>query len=40
MSPGMLSETTKVFTRLLLVGLYGAVYTTVLLVPPEQARAF
>ena len=40
MSPGMLSETTKVFTRLLLVGLNGAVYTAMSLVPLEQARAF
>ena len=39
-SLGMLSETTKVFTRLLRVGIYGAAYTTVSLVPIEQARAF
>ena len=40
MSLGMLSESAKVFTRLLRVGIYGAVYTTVSLVPVEQARAF
>jgi alkylglycerol monooxygenase len=39
-SLGMFSETTKVFTRLLRVGIYGAVYTSVSLVPPEQAREF
>ena len=39
-SLGMLSETTKVFTRLLRVGIYGAVYTTVSLVPLEAAREF
>jgi sterol desaturase/sphingolipid hydroxylase (fatty acid hydroxylase superfamily)/uncharacterized membrane protein YhhN len=39
-SLGMLSEITKVFTRLLRVGIYGAVYATVSLVPPEQAREF
>ena len=39
-SLGMLSETTKVFTRLLRLGIYAAVYTTVSLVPIEQARAF
>ena len=39
-SLGMLSETTKVFTRLLRVGIYGAVYSTVSLVPPDEARAF
>lgn len=39
-SLGMLSETTKVFTRLLRVGIYGAVYTTVSLVPIEAARDF
>jgi alkylglycerol monooxygenase len=39
-SLGMLSETTKVFTRLLRVGIYGAVYTTVSLVAPDEARAF
>ena len=37
---GMLSECTKVFTRLLRVGIYGAVYSTVSLVPLEQAREF
>ena len=39
-SLGMLSETTKVFTRLLRVGIYGAVYTTVSLVALDEARAF
>ena len=39
-SLGMLSETTKVFTRLLRVGIYGAVYTTVSLVPVDQAHGF
>ena len=39
-SLGMFSETTKVFTRLLRVGIYGAVYTTVSLVPIEEAREF
>ncbi|MFC5500377.1 lysoplasmalogenase family protein [Caenimonas terrae] len=39
-SLGMLSETTKVFTRLLRVGIYGAVYTTVSLVPIDAAREF
>jgi alkylglycerol monooxygenase len=39
-SLGMLSETTKVFTRALRVGIYGAVYATVSLVPLEQAREF
>ncbi len=39
-SLGMLSETTKVFTRLLRVGIYGAVYTTVSLVPLDEARGF
>ncbi len=37
---GMLSETSKVFTRLLRVGIYGAVYTSVSLVPVGEARAF
>jgi alkylglycerol monooxygenase len=40
MSLGMLSEATKIFTRLLRIGIYGAVYTTVSLVPLEQAREF
>jgi alkylglycerol monooxygenase len=40
LSLGMLSETTKVFTRLLRVGIYGAVYTTVSLVPLDEARGF
>jgi sterol desaturase/sphingolipid hydroxylase (fatty acid hydroxylase superfamily)/uncharacterized membrane protein YhhN len=39
-SLGMLSEITKVFTRLLRVGIYAAVYTTVSLVPLEAAREF
>lgn len=39
-SLGMLSETTKVFSRLLRVGIYAAVYSTVSLVPIEQARGF
>jgi alkylglycerol monooxygenase len=39
-SLGMLSEISKVFTRLLRVGIYGAVYSTVSLVPLEQAREF
>jgi alkylglycerol monooxygenase len=37
---GMLSETSKVFTRLLRIGIYGAVYTTVSIVPIEAAREF
>jgi sterol desaturase/sphingolipid hydroxylase (fatty acid hydroxylase superfamily)/uncharacterized membrane protein YhhN len=40
MSLGMLSETTKVFTRLLRVGIYSAVYATVSLVPVDEAREF
>jgi len=39
-SVGMLSEISKVFTRVLRVGIYAAVAATVSLVPPEQARAF
>jgi alkylglycerol monooxygenase len=39
-SLGMLSEIAKVFTRLLRVGIYGAVYTTVSIVPIDQAREF
>jgi alkylglycerol monooxygenase len=39
-SLGMLSEITKVFTRLRRVGIYGAVYTTLSIVPIEQAREF
>jgi sterol desaturase/sphingolipid hydroxylase (fatty acid hydroxylase superfamily)/uncharacterized membrane protein YhhN len=39
-SLGMLSEVTKVFTRLLRVGIYTAVYSAVSLVPLEQAREF
>ncbi len=39
-SLGMLSEITKVFTRLLRVGIYTAVYASVSLVPIEQAREF
>ena len=37
---GMLSEVTKVFTRLLRVGLYTAVYAHVSLVPLGEAQAF
>ena len=37
---GMLSEITKVFTRLLRVGIYAAAAGAVSLVPPEQAREF
>jgi len=40
MSLGMLSETTKVFTRLLRVGIYSAVYATVSLAPVDEAREF
>jgi alkylglycerol monooxygenase len=40
LSLGMLSETTKVFTRLLRLGIYAAVFQSVTLVPIEQARAF
>jgi sterol desaturase/sphingolipid hydroxylase (fatty acid hydroxylase superfamily)/uncharacterized membrane protein YhhN len=39
-SLGMLSEVTKVLTRLLRVGIYGAAYTYVSLVPIEAAREF
>ena len=39
-SLGMLSESTKVFTRLLRVGIYAAVYKTVSLAPTVQAEAF
>ncbi|WP_374669378.1 lysoplasmalogenase family protein [Ramlibacter sp.] len=39
-SLGMLSEVTKVLTRLLRVGIYTAVYTHVSLVPAEAAQAF
>jgi sterol desaturase/sphingolipid hydroxylase (fatty acid hydroxylase superfamily)/uncharacterized membrane protein YhhN len=39
-SLGMLSETSNVLTQLLRVGIYGAVYTTVSLVPIEEAREF
>ncbi|MES2999172.1 MAG: lysoplasmalogenase family protein [Pseudomonadota bacterium] len=39
-SLGMLSEISKVFTRLLRVGIYGAVYTTLSLVPVDAAREF
>ncbi len=39
-SLGMLSEISKVFTRLLRVGIYGAVYTTLSIVPIEAAREF
>ena len=37
---GMLSEITKVFTRLLRIGIYTAVYAHVSLVPPGEAQAF
>jgi len=39
-SLGMLSQISAVFTRLLRVGLYTAVYATVSLVPLDDARAF
>jgi alkylglycerol monooxygenase len=39
-SLGMLSETSKVFTRLLRLGIYAAFYNTVSLVPIDEARAF
>ncbi len=39
-SLGMLSEVSKVLTRLLRVGIYTAVATSVALVPPEAAKAF
>ena len=39
-SLGMLSQISAVFTRLLRVGLYTAVYASVALVPLEEARAF
>ena len=39
-SLGMLSEISKVFTRLLRVGIYGAVYTTISIVPVDAAREF
>ena len=37
---GMLSEITNVFTRLLRIGIYTAVYAHVSLVPPGDAQAF
>ncbi|MET0540182.1 MAG: sterol desaturase family protein, partial [Variovorax sp.] len=37
---GMLSQISAVLTRLLRVGIYTAVYTTVALVPQDAARAF
>ena len=40
MSLGMLSESTKVFTRLLRLGIYAAVYKTVSLAPIAQAETF
>ena len=40
MSLGMLSETTKVFTRLLRLGIYLAVFKTVSFAPISQAEAF
>lgn len=39
-SLGMLSETSKVFTRLLRLGIYAAAYNTVSLVAIDEARAF
>ena len=39
-SLGMLSQISAVFTRLLRVGLYTAVYASVSLVPLDEARAF
>ena len=39
-SLGMLSEISKVFTRMFRVGIYGAAYTTVSLVPNDAAREF
>jgi sterol desaturase/sphingolipid hydroxylase (fatty acid hydroxylase superfamily)/uncharacterized membrane protein YhhN len=39
-SLGMISESTKVLTRLLRVGIYAAVYHQVSLVPLDAARAF
>ena len=39
-SLGMLSEISKVFTRLLRVGIYAAVYAKVSVVPVDEARAF
>jgi alkylglycerol monooxygenase len=39
-SLGMLSQISAVFTRLLRVGIYTAVYASVSLVPLEEARAF
>ncbi len=39
-SLGMMGQFTAVFTRLLRVGIYTAVYTSLSLVPPEAAKAF
>ncbi|ODV11349.1 MAG: hypothetical protein ABT20_06090 [Rubrivivax sp. SCN 70-15] len=39
-SLGMLSEVSKVFTRLLRVGIYAAVYAKLSVVPVDEARAF
>ena len=39
-SLGMLSQISAIFTRVLRVGIYTAVYTTVALVPLETARSF
>ena len=39
-SLGMLSEISKVFTRLFRVGIYGAAYTTLSLVPLDAAKQF
>jgi alkylglycerol monooxygenase len=40
LSLGMLSQITKVFTRVLRVGIYAAVAGAISLVPPEPAHAF
>lgn len=37
---GVLSQVSAVFTRLLRVGVYTAIYSTMTWVPPEQAQAF
>ncbi len=39
-SLGMMSQFTAVFTRLLRVGVYVAIYSHISLVPPEAAKAF
>jgi alkylglycerol monooxygenase len=40
LSLGMMSQFTAVFTRLLRLGIYTFIYTSVSLVPPEAAKAF